>query len=119
MAFVQRLGISKANEALIMSKKITAEEMLQVGFVNKIFDTGINEQEKFLGEVLKEVEDRLGDHLNNESLLKVKALIRKPERAMMDGQTAAEVFGLLERLSLGIPQEEFRKIVSGEKKHKL
>ncbi|KAI6709422.1 enoyl-CoA hydratase/isomerase [Diplocarpon mali] len=45
--FVQRLGISKANEALIMSKRITAEELLQVGFVNKIFDVEKGEDEKF------------------------------------------------------------------------
>lgn len=102
-----------------MSKRITAEEMLQVGFVNKIFQTGKNEQEKFLAEVLKEVGDRLGDHLNNDSLVKVKALIRKPEREMMDGQTVAEVLGGLERFVSGIPQEEFRKVASGEKKHKL
>lgn len=115
-AFVQRLGISKANEALIMSKRITAEEMLQVGFVNKILQT---KPERFLTEVLREVEDRLGDHLNSDSLLKVKALIRKPEREMMDGQTVAEVFGGLERFAAGIPQEEFRKLRSGEKRHKL
>lgn len=119
VAFVQRLGISKANEALIMSKKITAAEMLEVGFVNKLFDTGRDEQEAFLKEVLKEVNDKLGDHLNNESLLKVKALIRKPERAILDGQAAAEVLGLVERFALGIPQAEFRKIATGEKKHKL
>lgn len=118
-AFVQRLGISKANEALIMSKRITAEEMLQVGFVNKIFDLGKDEQEKFLGEVLKEVDERLGDHLNSDSLIKVKALIRKPERDVMDAQNVAEVFGGLERFAAGIPQEEFRKIASGEKRHKL
>lgn len=118
-AFVQRLGISKANEALIMSKKITAEEMLQVGFVNKIFPTGKNEQERFLDEVLREVTDRLGDHLNSESLLGVKALIRKPEREMLDGQMVAEVLSGLERFAAGIPQEEFRKLASGEKKHKL
>ncbi|MCJ1426584.1 hypothetical protein MMC29_004487 [Sticta canariensis] len=118
-SFVQRLGISKANEALIMSKKITAEEMLQVGFVNKIFPTGKNEQERFLEKVLCEVDDRLGDHLNSESLLRVKALIRKPEREMLDGQTVAEVFGGLERFTAGIPQKEFRKVASGEKRHKL
>jgi len=116
---VQRLGISKANEALIMSKRITAEEMLQVGFANKIIKTGKNEQEKFLAEVLQEVRDRLGDHLNSDSLIKVKALIRKPERDVMDRQTVAEVFGQLERFVSGIPQEEFRKIASGEKRHKL
>ena len=118
-SFVQRLGIGKANEALIMSKRITAEEMLHVGFVNKIIDTGKNEQEKFLGIVIQEVKDRLGDHLNSDSLLKIKALIRKPERDVMSSQTVAEVFGGMERFVAGIPQEEFRKIASGEKKHKL
>lgn len=117
--FVQRLGISKANEALIMSKRISSEEMLATGFVNKIFETGKDEQEKFLGEVMKEVQDRLGDHLNSESLIRVKALIRKPERGLLDAQNVAEVFGGLERFVDGIPQEEFRKIASGEKRHKL
>ncbi|KAJ9642045.1 dodecenoyl-CoA isomerase [Coniosporium tulheliwenetii] len=102
-AFVQRLGISKANEALIMSKKITAEELVATGFVNKIVDVGdAKASDKFLAEVLKEVDDRLGEHLNQESLLKIKALIRRPEREMLDAQG-----------------EEFRKIAAGEKKHKL
>lgn len=117
--FVQRLGISKANEALIMSKRITAEEMLQVGFVNKVFDTGKDEQGSFMVEVLKEVNDRLGDHLNSDSLIQVKALIRKPERDVLDVQNVAEFFGGLERVAQGAPQEEFRKLVSGEKRHKL
>jgi len=118
-AFVNRLGISKANEALIMSKRITAEELLQVGFVNKIFETEKNEQEKFLELVLKEIDESLGDHLNSDSLVKMKALIRKPERDIMDSQTVAEVFGGLERFTAGVPQEEFRKLASGEKRHKL
>ncbi|KAI4095337.1 MAG: hypothetical protein LQ344_001635 [Seirophora lacunosa] len=118
-AFVQRLGISKANEALIMSKRITADEMLATGFVNKIFHVEKGAEEAFLPQVLKEVKERLGDHLNSESLIRVKDLIRKPERERMDGQTVAEVLGGLERFASGIPQEEFRKIASGEKKHKL
>ncbi|KAI4142185.1 MAG: hypothetical protein LQ341_003274 [Variospora aurantia] len=118
-AFVQRLGISKANEALIMSKRITADEMLATGFVNKIFPVKTGAEETFLPQVLQEVKERLGDHLNSESLIKVKELIRKPERERMDGQTVAEVLGGLERLASGAPQEEFRKIASGEKRHKL
>ena len=170
-AFVQRLGISKANEALIMSKKITAEDMLQVGFINKIFQLGKDQQDEFLEEVLKYIDERLGEHLNSESLLKVKALIRKPEMNIMDAQSVAEVFGGLERFAAGIPyvhlgvfshlsmrsfefwviflkqlkdlsfqdllklsrqffdwvmltrkshrQEEFRKLASGEKRHKM
>ncbi|KAL8734549.1 MAG: hypothetical protein Q9166_001449 [cf. Caloplaca sp. 2 TL-2023] len=118
-AFVQRLGISKANEALIMSKKITSEELLATGFVNKVFPIKKGEEDKFLPEVVKEVKERLGDHLNSESLIKVKELIRKPERERMDGQTVAEVLGGLERFAAGEPQEEFRKVASGQKKHKL
>lgn len=118
-AFVQRLGISKANEALIMSKRITSDELLATGFVNKVFPIKKGEEEKFLPEVLKEVNERLGDHLNNESLIKVKGLVRKPEKEHMDGQVVAEVLAGLERFASGVPQEEFRKIASGQKKHKL
>lgn len=118
-AFVQRLGISKANEALIMSKRISAEELLQTGFVNKIFDCKKGEEAKFQKLVQEEIDDRLGEHLIGSSLTKIKALIRKPERAAMDAQGVAEVFGGLDRFVSGIPQEEFRKIASGEKRHKL
>lgn len=124
VGFVQRLGISKANEALIMSKRISAEELLHGGFVNKIFDAGKDERgqpndKKFLDMVLEEVKERLGNHLNAESLLRIKALIRKPYGDVLDSQNVAEVLGGLERFVAGIPQEEFRKIASGEKKHKL
>jgi peroxisomal 3,2-trans-enoyl-CoA isomerase len=117
---VQRLGIAKANEALIMSKRIVCEDLVQCGFVNKVFDVGNkNDSASFLKEVLKEVDDRLGDHLNNDSMMKVKALIRAPERKQLDAQGVSEVFGGLERFMSGVPQEEFRKVASGEKKHKL
>ena len=102
-----------------MSKRITAEEMERVGFANKIVGKKGDSQEVFLEEVLREVEARLGDHLNRESLLKVKALIRRPERDVMDTQTVAEVLGGLERFQEGVPQEEFGRIASGEKRHKL
>ncbi|KAL8802211.1 MAG: hypothetical protein Q9223_007807 [Gallowayella weberi] len=118
-AFVQRLGISKANEALIMSKRITSEELYATGFVNKIFPVERGEEERFLPLVLNEVKERLGDHLNSDSLIKVKGLIRKPDREKLDAQTVAEVLGGLDRFASGAPQEEFRKIASGEKKHKL
>jgi peroxisomal 3,2-trans-enoyl-CoA isomerase len=80
------MGIAKANEALIMSKRITAEELVKCGFVNEVFDTKPNEQEKFLELVLKEVDNRLGEHLVSDSMTKIKALIRKPENDIMDAQ---------------------------------
>lgn len=102
-----------------MSKRITCEELVQTGFVNKVIDVGSKDSPKFLEEVLKEVNERLGDHLNSDSLIKIKALIRKPEMDTLDKQGVEEVFAGLQRFLKGIPQEEFRKIASGEKKHKL
>jgi len=123
LGFVRRLGISKANEALIMSKKITCDELLHTGFVNAVFDVGSSRAddfgEKFLVRVMGEVEERLGDHVNSESLMKIKALIQKPGRDMLDRQGVEEVFSGLERFLEGVPQEEFRKIARGEKRHKL
>ncbi|USP80515.1 uncharacterized protein yc1106_07789 [Curvularia clavata] len=123
IGFVRRLGLPKANEALIMSKRITNDELLATGFVNKTFDAGnIKDEaysERFLGQVLAEVEDRLGDHLNRESLVQIKALIQKPMREALDRQGVEEVMGGLKRFLKGVPQEEFRKLASGEKKHKL
>lgn len=116
-AFVRRLGLSKANEALIMGKRITAREMLETGFVNRIFEVG--SEEGFLEEVLKEVEERLGEHLNSDSLLKVKALIQRPEREVLESQMVGEVFAALERNVEGVPQKEFERVKRGEKRHKL
>lgn len=101
-ALVLRLGYAKANEALIMSKRITAPELQAAGFVNAIFETGVGEDEKFRQLVLREVDERLGPHLNGDSLLGIKKLIRQPERETMDSQNSKEVFAGLERFVAGI-----------------
>ena len=121
-AFVERLGIAKANEALIMSKRLPIEDLVATGFVNKVLTPASgkrDDSEGFLKRVLEEVEERLGTHLNQSSLLKIKSLIRRPEREILDRQNAHEVLMGLERFMSGVPQEEFRKIASGQKKHKL
>ncbi|KAK8050592.1 D3-D2-enoyl-CoA isomerase-like protein [Apiospora phragmitis] len=118
-ALVQRLGPSKANEALIMSRRIPSDELLQTGFVNKIFDVGAGDDAKFRAAVLHEIDERLGEHLVGNSLTGIKALIRKPEMEILDRQNVAEVFSGLDRFITGIPQAEFAKLASGEKRHKL
>ena len=124
IAFVRRLGLAKANEALIISKRITCAELVQTGFVNKVIEDAGNERDegfsdRFLAKVMEEVNERLGSHLNGESLIKIKELIQKPYRAAMDQQGVDEVMGGLQRFLKGVPQEEFRRLASGEKKHKL
>ena len=102
-----------------MSKRLSCEELVQCGYINKVFDTKPTEQEKFLELVLKEVDDRLGAHLVPSSLIRIKELIRKPYKEVIDGQGVAEVYGGIGVFMQGIPQEEFRKIASKEKRHKL
>ncbi|KAF7544272.1 hypothetical protein G7Z17_g10080 [Cylindrodendrum hubeiense] len=118
-ALVTRLGIAKANEALIMSRRLSAQELERCGFVNAIFEVDKGEDEKFRGLVMKEVDERLGEHLVGESLIGIKKLIRKPELEVIHNQNVHEVFAGLERFMTGVPQEEFRKIASGAKRHKL
>ncbi|RAL08312.1 dodecenoyl-CoA isomerase [Aspergillus homomorphus CBS 101889] len=121
-AFVERLGVAKANEALLMSRRIPCEELVAAGFVNGVFEAESRRKEDsdgFLAKVLSEVEDRLATHLNQESLLRIKELVRRPGREVLDRQNGLEVFAGLDRFLSGVPQEEFRKLASGEKKHKL
>ncbi|KAK1247967.1 hypothetical protein MKX07_000855 [Trichoderma sp. CBMAI-0711] len=119
-ALVTRLGLARANEALIMSKRITSAELERCGFVNRVFE-GVEqgEDDKFKGLVLKEVDERLGEHLVGDSLLGIKKLIRGPEQTVVNLSNFNEVFAGLARFQTGVPQEEFRKVASGEKRHKL
>ncbi|KAI1337815.1 ClpP/crotonase-like domain-containing protein [Xylariaceae sp. FL0016] len=118
-ALVQRLGLSKANEALIMSKRITCDELVQTGYVNRVFDVPRGDSDAFMREVRREIDDRLGPHLVGDSLTGIKALIRKPDREILDKQNVAEVFAGLNRFVTGVPQGEFVKIATGQKRHKL
>ncbi|KAK2605966.1 dodecenoyl-CoA isomerase [Conoideocrella luteorostrata] len=118
-ALAARLGPARANEALIMSKRLPAEDLKQCGFVNEIFDFGKGESASFTERVLQEVRDRLGEHLNGESMLGIKKLLRRPDVDVHNAQSVHEVFAGLDRFVRGIPQEEFRKLASGEKRHKL
>jgi Delta3-Delta2-enoyl-CoA isomerase len=119
-ALVQRLGVSKANEALMMSRRISSDDLLATGFVNQVFaDCGPGEDDKFRQRVLREIDERLGHHLNGASLVRIKALMRRPERDVIDLQNVNEVFAGLGRFMTGEPEEEFRRLAAKEKRHKL
>ena len=118
--FVQRMGISTANEALLMSRKIMCEKLVHCGFVNKVFK-GKDEKDSdgFLKLVLEEIDDKLGNHLNAKSLVGIKKLIRAPYEEALEAQGVREVMAGMGVFLAGAPQAEFRKLASGEKRHKL
>lgn len=127
-AFVERMGVSKAKEALFLSKRLSAQELLQVGYVNAIIDAGAgaqgtgkgNDSAKFLDAVIAQVRDRFDpSHLSHYSILKMKALVQKPGLGAMDRAGLDEVWGGLDVFLKGAPQREFARMASGEKRHKL
>jgi peroxisomal 3,2-trans-enoyl-CoA isomerase len=115
IAFVQRMGMGKANEALILGKKIPATELAQIGFVNKLFDDKVN----FRQDVMRELQETFGDHLVKSSLLGTKALLRRRLIVSQQEQAPLETYAGLDRFCEGIPQAEMAKVVSGQKRHKL
>ncbi|KIV79410.1 hypothetical protein PV11_06972 [Exophiala sideris] len=119
LMLARRMGWPKANEALIMSRRIPADEMLACGFVTKIFHTESGKEDEFLAAVLVELDDRLGPHLNDSSMLSIKSLASSSFRRELDAQNVEEVFRNLERQVAGIPQKEFEKMRTGQKRHKL
>lgn len=116
-ALALRLGPARAAEALIASRRISAEALERCGFVNAIFDEP--DWQSFHKRVLHEVDETMGAHLNGESMMGIKSLMKAPERAILESQNSKEVMAGLDRFLKGLPQEEFRKIASGEKRHKL
>lgn len=125
-ALARRLGPARAMEAMVMSRRIPAAELERCGFVNAVLKpegsntaAGQGEGDWFRERLLREVKESLGEHLNGESMLGIKALIRKPDMETMHRQNLQEVFAGLERFVSGVPQEQFRKIARGEKRHKL
>ncbi|KAI5854754.1 ClpP/crotonase-like domain-containing protein [Tricharina praecox] len=112
--FVRRMGIARANEALILSKRIQCEELLQCGFVNKVFP-----RETFAKDVRDYIDDAFGPHLNHESMMQVKKLVREGWERELEAANVREAVTGVERFIRGIPQAEFAKVASGQKKHKL
>ncbi|KAI2884109.1 hypothetical protein CBS13152_8172 [Aspergillus niger] len=120
--FVQRLGMSKANEALIMSKRISCEELVACGFVNGVVTSPSGKPEDsvdFLKQVLDEVHRRFDSLAARSCVVGIKDLIRKPERMINIQQNCLEVFAGLDMVATGVPEQHVQALVEGQKKHKL
>ena len=118
--FVQRMGLSLASEVLLTGRSVSSQELLQNGFVNKIFRArDEHDSEGFLRQVIEEVSSRLGMQLSQEILLGTKQMIRSPYLKQVEAQSAREAMSGMQRFMDRAPQEDFRRISKGEKRHKL
>jgi peroxisomal 3,2-trans-enoyl-CoA isomerase len=121
-ALRERLGVAKAKEALLMSKRIPSDELLACGFVNKIMkplssapDADEANASGFLQQILKEIEKDLGSHLNDSSLLDIKQQFCQDERQVLDRVTVQEAYTAVEKIRAGIPQQQMKRIAKRRK----
>ncbi|PGH15625.1 hypothetical protein AJ80_05490 [Polytolypa hystricis UAMH7299] len=106
--FIQRLGFAKAQEALLMSKRISSEELVRSGFVNEVFDTG-NDADRFLARVLEEISSRFKG-LRIGSVLQNKALIRRQFAQLIESQTVAETLAVVGTVTQAIQKQSKEKL---------
>lgn len=118
VSFVNRMGLAMAKEVLIWGKKKEAQELLNAGFLNKIYPE--QSVASFHNEVRKSVLYDL-EGLDPTAVLSVKNLIQAGlhEKNNMDAVNLREGYAQAARFASGSPAERFRKIATKEIKHKL
>ncbi|KAF7294978.1 AA-permease domain-containing protein [Mycena indigotica] len=118
VSFINRMGLAKANEALIWGKKKDAQELLQCGFINKIFPQ--QSVESFHKAVRALVLDDM-EGLDPSAIFEVKRLLKKglDEKNSMDAVNLRESIAQAERFASGIPARQFIRIANKEIRHKL
>ncbi|KAJ3545360.1 hypothetical protein NMY22_g2476 [Coprinellus aureogranulatus] len=109
VSFVNRMGLSMAKEVLIWGKKKTAQELLAVGFLNKIYPE--QPVELFHQAVRNNVLDDLAG-LDLTSVLSVKSLVNVglDEKNNMDAACLREAYAQANRFASGVPGRQFHKI---------
>lgn len=113
-----RLGWSKAAEALLLSKRISGEDMHNAGFVNKHYQGKFKSVEEFNGAVLQELVDSV-ENLHADSIFKNKQLLKLMTERNIGAINSQEAYMGLGKWLAGIPQERFKRLSSGELKHKM
>ncbi|KAL5338220.1 ClpP/crotonase-like domain-containing protein [Aspergillus crustosus] len=103
--FAESIGVRRANEFLILGRRVGAKELENWGLVNRVFDS---EGRQFQDAVKGYLEEQL--RVNDEgSLIESKRLMNK---GLRDGRIVAlvdAVDALAERFVSGVPMERFRK----------
>ncbi|KAL7927726.1 putative peroxisomal d3,d2-enoyl-CoA isomerase [Trichoderma austrokoningii] len=118
-ALRDRLGVAKAKEALMMSKRIPSDELLACGFVNKILQPlsqGPNDDPlEFSKQVLKEINKDLGSHLSDSSLLSIKQQFFQDDRRTYEHTSVQEAYTAVEKMCAGVPQKQMQRIAAAKK----
>ncbi|TPX59843.1 hypothetical protein PhCBS80983_g02233 [Powellomyces hirtus] len=104
-AFVQRMGLSAANDALLFGKKLTGRELETLGFVNKTF-----RNEEFAAETARILQTAVKT-CHPQSLVVTKRLIRSAFQEQQYKTLMHETDALTERYMSGEPAIAFTKLM--------
>ncbi|KAJ7285887.1 ClpP/crotonase [Mycena rebaudengoi] len=123
VSFVNRMGLAKANEALIWGKKKDAQELLNCGFIqvpSPLAQILPQQSAESFHEAVRAIvlEDMRG--LDPTAILVVKRLIRAGlnEKNDPDAVNLRESYAQAERFASGVPLERFAMLARKEIKHK-
>nr|GAT58728.1 predicted protein [Mycena chlorophos] len=118
VSFINRMGLAKANEALIWGKKKEAQELLECGFINQILpQQSVESFHKAIREMtLKDMEG-----LDPAAVLEVKRLLKAGlnEKNSLDAVNLRESYAQAARFASGVPARQFQRLANKEIKHKL
>lgn len=114
-SLVQRMGLAKANEALLLGRKMTARELHTNGFINELFPK--QPSAAFLKQVLAHLDHKL-DGLELDAMLESKRLIRA-NLADPEDTNEREIVAGGERFGTGKPQARFAQLAAKQMRHKI
>jgi len=105
VTFVQRMGITKAKEALYLGKRIPATELKQCGFLNDIFP-----RDGFQQRLVKMIEGQFAP-LDRTAVLRMKKMLREhgPD---VTATNYKEILGVIDAFESGRPQEKFKALAA-------
>ncbi|ODV94669.1 hypothetical protein PACTADRAFT_50532 [Pachysolen tannophilus NRRL Y-2460] len=115
-SLLKRIGISKTNEAILLSKPIYAKELYRLGFINKIYN--LDNVKVFNNAVIEDI-NNVSKNLDHQSILDNKALISQDWKDDLSYSNQAEALAGFAKWCADIPQQRFKELASRGRKHKL
>jgi peroxisomal 3,2-trans-enoyl-CoA isomerase len=116
---LQRLGMSKASEALLMSKPIPAHDLKATGFLNELYPKDkFKSPEEFNEYIYNKIKKAMYG-LDGEAVLIIKKLIRRSWQKDIVEANHDEVFYGIDRFAKGVPQRRFAALATKNLNHKL
>jgi peroxisomal 3,2-trans-enoyl-CoA isomerase len=103
LSFAQSIGIHRANDFLMFGRKLTAQELLDTGMYNYVWDAV---GEEFQGKVVAFLEEQLGKN-DGKSMMEMKRLQNAPIRDARMVAVVNALDALAERFVVDAPKKRF------------